>query len=307
MSCPDCFKGHVHEGEPKGKTTKLYDLDTYVIEPSPERPPKGIIVIIPDAFGWDFVNNRILADHYAQKGDYLVYLPDFMRGHSAPLSMLDSVRKVLEPGNMLAKPYHVCRALSGAIPMMVRNSIGKSHPIVKDFFVKLRKDQLEKKDGSGLPIGAAGFCWGGKHALLLARRPPAATASAASAAADQKTAAATAAPEPEPLLIDAVFTGHPSYMQIPEDVEHLAIPVSFAIGEKDAQLGPDKAEKIKSVVEALPGQAKGEVRVYKNCAHGFCVRADLSFKDSEVAQQAAEAEDQCIAWFDKYLKPVGTS
>lgn len=41
---------------------------------------KGIIVIVPDAFGWEFVNNRILADHYASAGDYLVYLPDFMDG-----------------------------------------------------------------------------------------------------------------------------------------------------------------------------------------------------------------------------------
>jgi hypothetical protein len=31
-------------------------------------------------FGWVFVNNKLLADHYADKGDYRVYLPDFMAG-----------------------------------------------------------------------------------------------------------------------------------------------------------------------------------------------------------------------------------
>lgn len=38
--------------------------------------------MIPDAFGWDFVNNRLLCDQYAEKG-FLVYLPDFMGGELA--------------------------------------------------------------------------------------------------------------------------------------------------------------------------------------------------------------------------------
>ena len=84
MSCPDCFSGHVHEGTPKGRVTKLHGLDTYIAEPTADGPAGGIIVIIPDAFGWEFVNNRILADHYAEKGNYIVYLPDFMHGKFRP-------------------------------------------------------------------------------------------------------------------------------------------------------------------------------------------------------------------------------
>ena len=50
---------------------------------SPEgTQPKRIIVFIPDAFGWKFNNNRILADHYATKGPFRVYLPEFMDGLS---------------------------------------------------------------------------------------------------------------------------------------------------------------------------------------------------------------------------------
>ena len=81
MSCPDCFSGTIHHGEPKGKVTKAYGLDTYVTEPT-GRPARGVIVIIPDAFGWEFTNSRILADHYAAKGGFKVYLPDFMNGMS---------------------------------------------------------------------------------------------------------------------------------------------------------------------------------------------------------------------------------
>ena len=69
MSCPDCAKGYVHEGEPKGQVTTLHGLHVYVSEPAEGKEVRGIIVITPDAFGWEFVNNRLLADHYAAKSN----------------------------------------------------------------------------------------------------------------------------------------------------------------------------------------------------------------------------------------------
>lgn len=90
MSCPACFRGYVNPGKPRGNVTKAHGLDAYVVEPQ-DRPVKGIIVIIPDAFGWEFGNNRLLADHYAGKGDYRVYLPDFMNGNHAWLSLTSSL------------------------------------------------------------------------------------------------------------------------------------------------------------------------------------------------------------------------
>jgi dienelactone hydrolase len=121
MSCQDWFKGTVHEGQPRGRVIKLHGLDTYVSEPTNGRTVKGIIVVIPDAFGWVFVNNKLLADHYADKGDYRVYLPDFMAGKlkslhlgpqfdakslsgwSAPVWMLDTIRVMETPGNWISK------------------------------------------------------------------------------------------------------------------------------------------------------------------------------------------------------------
>lgn len=80
MSCPQCFAGHINPGEPKGRIETVFGLQTYIADP--EKQALGIIVIIPDAFGMQFVNNKILADHYAAMGQYLVYLPDFMDGTS---------------------------------------------------------------------------------------------------------------------------------------------------------------------------------------------------------------------------------
>lgn len=76
--CRDCVSGTVHSATPIGTETTIHGLKTYVTRPEGE--PKGLIVIITDAFGWDFVNSRVLADNYAKKGGFLVYIPDFMNG-----------------------------------------------------------------------------------------------------------------------------------------------------------------------------------------------------------------------------------
>lgn len=102
------------------------------------------------------------------------------------------------------------------------------------------------------------------------------------------------------LLIDAGFTGHPSLLKVPNDIEKMKIPVSFAIGEKDSHLPLPVAEKIKDIVESKPAEQKGEVVLYPNCSHGFCVRADIRFE--EVAKQATAAEDQCIRWFNNHFE-----
>jgi dienelactone hydrolase len=82
MSCPQCFQGHEHQGTPTGRVEQVFDRATYIAEPPNGVEPKGIVVIVPDVFGWDFVNNRLLADAYAAKGNFRVYLPDFMDGRS---------------------------------------------------------------------------------------------------------------------------------------------------------------------------------------------------------------------------------
>lgn len=80
MTCSECFTGTVNEGTRSGKIEEAYGLKTYVAHPPNGQTPIGIVVIIPDAFGLPFVNNQLLADHYAAAGPFLVYLPDFMNG-----------------------------------------------------------------------------------------------------------------------------------------------------------------------------------------------------------------------------------
>ena len=80
MACVDCATGSLHAGTPSGKVTTIHDLPTYVAEPPAGTEAKAVVVIISDAFGWELPNNRILADNFAKKGGFEVFLPDFFDG-----------------------------------------------------------------------------------------------------------------------------------------------------------------------------------------------------------------------------------
>lgn len=80
MACKDCVAGTLHEGTPAGREETVHGRLTYVTEPPDGAAAKGIVVIVPDAFGWKLVNTRILADKYAERCQVTVYVPDFMDG-----------------------------------------------------------------------------------------------------------------------------------------------------------------------------------------------------------------------------------
>lgn len=166
--------------------------------------------------------------------------------------------------------------LSALVPWYWVNRIAASYPRVTNFFQELRVEE------PNLPIGAAGFCWGGKHAVLLA--------------GDETRVNAKP-------LIDAGFTGHPSLLTMPGDIEKMQRPMAFAIGDQDKLVPPETVKKIEEIVRAKPESQMGEVVSYPHCGHGFCVRADTTFV--EVMEQSLLAEDQCIRWFNKCFSQNG--
>lgn len=169
--------------------------------------------------------------------------------------------------------YYIFTAATIVIPWLYYNRPGASFPRVLSFFKTLRANE-----GASLPVGAAGFCWGGKHVCLLGH-----------GATDDNG---------KPLM-DAGFTAHPSMLSLPSDVEKLVRPVSFALAETDNQVSPAQGAQIEKIVGGKEGEAKGESIIYKGTGHGFSIRADLTHSD--VAEQAKKAENQCISWFNKHF------
>lgn len=89
--------------EPTGKIDKVYGRDTYIAEP--EGQVKGIIVIVPDAFGWQLINNQLLADEYARLGSFKVYLPDFMDGTAAALWVNETLDHLYNDNTLIGWLY----------------------------------------------------------------------------------------------------------------------------------------------------------------------------------------------------------
>jgi dienelactone hydrolase len=170
--------------------------------------------------------------------------------------------------------YHAAWAVYGFVPFYMFNYFSVAMPKVKSFVENVRNNE-----GAKLPMGAAGFCWGGRHVVNLANGEN---------AANNKP------------LVDAVFTGHPSELQIPAEIEQVKMPLSIAVGDKDFVVSTAQVEEIKKILKQ--GKAKSEVKMYPGAGHGFCVRADpLNEHETE---QSIEAEEQAIKWFSQSFASV---
>jgi len=290
--CADCFRGDVHDGTPEGTTTTLHGLPTYVANPPQGTTPKGIVVFIPDAFGWEFVNNRLLCDKYAKRAGVIVYLPDFMAGHSMPIPALDLMEKIMKPASWLTtilyKPFYVLRAASMAIPFFFANRASIAKPRIFAFFQALRTSAPPFETNS-LKIGAAGFCWGGKYTVLLAHDTP----SSRVHRHESQLTASTLEP-----LIDCAFIAHPSMLSVPSDIENIVVPMSACVGDVDMAMSKKDAFAMKEILE-VKKKGDHECAVLDGAKHGFAVR---TIKDDKHQLDCADqAETQAVNWFLRWF------
>ncbi|KAE9379356.1 alpha/beta-hydrolase [Stipitochalara longipes BDJ] len=280
VQCRDCVNGAVHTGKPTGDQITYQGLPTYVSRPDEGTPERGIIIFIPDIFGWEFPNSRLLADKYAKKGGYTVYIPDFMRGYGAAPKAAEATRLAAAyeaPSSLLytifVKPFYILRTIFLFAGPAFHTRPSKSKPIVLNFMRSLRADSSTANS----KIGVVGFCWGGQYAVLLAQ--------------DDSDLGST---ESRP-LVDAAFTAHPARFKIPDDIEKVKAPLSMALAERDLWVKPAEAQTLKRMEKVEPY----EVVIFEGTKHGFALRNN---EEDEVLMAAAEkAEDQALFWFKRWI------
>ncbi|KAK5269512.1 hypothetical protein LTR96_005208 [Exophiala xenobiotica] len=277
-----CLSGSVHSGTPSGREDTIGGLPCYISEPSSSSSSSSsepssnssksaAVVFLVDIFGWKFKNVRLLADQYAAAG-FKCYIPDVHEGDSLPIEFLQSVEPPLkqkEQEGMLAKAKETVDVMATLGPWLAKHREGVSEPIISGFINTVRNTPGVDK------IGAIGFCWGGRYAILQAHKR-----------GDGQIGG-----------VDAAYACHQSLLSIPADIEPVAKPLSVAVGEKDSLLDMKSVDQMKEVLDKTG--VPTEVKVYKDQVHGFALRSDWSSDDDKKAMD--DAEKQGIEWFKKYL------
>ena len=177
----------------------------------------------------------------------------------------------------MCSSYNIGCVIYAMFPFLRKNGFASANPRIQSFLEAIRADDAE----GSLPLGIAGFCWGGMFAFKFA------------ANTNNNPSKNNESP-----LVDAIFTAHPSSLSIPADFENVKLPIAMAIGDKDIQIDIKTVEKVQKIWEGLKN-VYTEIKVYPDAGHGFSVRAD-PFNPKQAAQ-SDEARDQALTFFEKYL------
>lgn len=91
-----CFKGTIHEGEPRGTVEKIASVDTYIVHPPEGKDNGHVVIYFPDIWGF-FKNGFLIMDGFADAGYTTVGL-DYFFGDPIWLHRKDKNDKTTEPG-----------------------------------------------------------------------------------------------------------------------------------------------------------------------------------------------------------------
>lgn len=190
-----------------------------------------------------------------------------------PLSFLNNVEPPLkdrENAGVVDKAKNAAIVPATLGPWLVKHREGVSEPLISGFINTVRQIPGTNK------VGAIGFCWGGRYAILQAHGKKEGSVGG----------------------VDAAVACHPSLVAIPGDFDPVTMPLSLALGTKDSLLDEKSVGQIQDLMAKKTG-VPHEIQIYEDQIHGFALRSDWSSDKDKKAMD--DSEKQGIDWFNKYL------
>ncbi|KAK4441697.1 1,4-beta-D-glucanase [Sesamum alatum] len=220
-----------------GSVVEVGGLKAYVSGPSDS---KLAVLLAADVFGYEAPNLRKLADKVAAAGFYVV-VPDFFCGD--PYDP-DNAARPLPVWKSQHEPAKACE---------------DAKPVV---------EALKSKGISA--IGAAGFCYGAKVVVELAKSG----------------------------LIQAGVLLHPSFVT-EDDIKEVKAPLAILGAEIDKLSPPELVKKFEEIL-SLKSEVASFVKIFPGVAHGWTVRYKPD--DEKAVKSAEEAHEDMLNWFIEHVK-----
>ena len=119
-------------------------------------------------------------------------------------------------------------------------------------------------------IGAAGFCWGAKVVVELAKSD----------------------------YIQAAVLLHPNFVTV-DDIKEVKVPIAVLGAELDKISPPELLKQFEEVLSAKP-ELKSYVKIFPGVAHGWTMRYQVD--DEKAVKSAEEAHQNMLDWLAEYVK-----
>ncbi|KAL9997849.1 putative dienelactone hydrolase, alpha/Beta hydrolase [Helianthus debilis subsp. tardiflorus] len=234
MSGPECCQNPpaISSGGESGELLQIGSLNSYV---SGNPDSKVAVLLVSDVFGYEAPKLRQLADKVAAAGYYVV-VPDFFHG--------DPLTSITKIGDWL-----------------------KNH--APEQAVEFAKPVIQTLKEKGITkIGAAGFCWGAKVVVELAKDGE----------------------------IQFAALLHPSFVTV-DDIKGVKVPTGILGAEIDKMSPPELVKEFEAALVA--NEVNNFAKIYPGVSHGWTIR----YKDEDAAEVkcAEEAHQDLVEWFGKCL------
>ncbi|KAJ3676541.1 hypothetical protein LUZ60_003953 [Juncus effusus] len=200
---------------------------------------KQAVILISDVYGFEAPLLRKIADKVAESG-YFVVVPDFIHGDPFEAEVPSRSFQIWFQSHSTDKGFEEAKPVIAALKEKGINS-----------------------------VGAAGYCWGAKVAIELAKAGE----------------------------IQAAVLSHPSFVSV-GDIREVKCPIAILGAETD-HLSPP--ELVKQFEETLASKSDVEyfVKIFPGVAHGWAVRYKVD--DESAIKNAEEARLDLVHWFTTHL------